>query len=204
MPITRLPVRLCLAASAIVLFGVAVPAHAHAGHEQNSFITGFQHPLFGLDHLLAMITVGLLSARMKADRMWTLPLAFVGMMACGGLIGLAWAHDGFILFEWGISLSVLVFGLVAAIGKQLSVTTGSLIIAAFAICHGHAHVAEMADASALGYFPGMLACTAGLHITGLAIGLAMKQSIGEWSIRIGGAMVAVGFAGVLTLHWIGG
>ncbi len=194
---------LCLAAATLTLLGITSPAHAHAGHDHSSFITGFQHPIYGLDHLLAMVTVGLLSARMAAKRMWTLPLAFVGMMACGGLLGLAWAHDGLTIFEWGIGLSVLVFGMVAAIGKEVSVLTGSLIVAAFAICHGHAHVAEMGDASAWGYFPGMLISTAGLHVAGLAVGLALKQAVGEWSIRVGGALVAASFALVLTLQWVG-
>lgn len=193
----------CLAAAGASLLVFASPAHAHAGHEHSSFLAGFQHPLYGLDHLLAMVTVGLLSARMNTDRMWTLPLAFVAMMACGGLLGLAWKHDGFTIFEWGISLSVLVFGLVAAISKTVTVLWGNLIVAAFAICHGHAHVAEMGDASAWGYFPGMLTCTAGLHITGLAVGLGLKQAVGEWSIRLGGALVAAGFALVLTLQWMG-
>lgn len=191
------------AVAALTLLSITSPVHAHAGHEHSSFITGFQHPLNGLDHLLAMITVGLLSARMAAKRMWTLPLAFVGMMACGGLLGLAWRHDGFTVFEWGISLSVLVFGLVAAIGKELSVLTGSLIVAAFAICHGHAHVAEMGTASALGYFPGMLICTAGLHVAGLAVGIVLKEAVGDWSIRVGGALVAASFALVLTMQWVG-
>ncbi len=194
--------RICLATSAVLVLFVS-PAAAHTGHEHSSFLTGFQHPLFGLDHLLAMITVGLLSARMATERMWTLPLAFVGMMACGGLLGLAWAHDGVTFFEWGISLSVLVFGLIAAMNKQVSVTTGNLIVAAFAICHGHAHVAEMGDASAWGYFPGMLICTAFLHLTGLVVGLVLKEKLGEWSIRAGGALVAAGFALSLTLHWLG-
>lgn len=193
----------CLAAAGATLFVFASPAHAHAGHEYGSFMAGFQHPLYGLDHLLAMVTVGLLSARMNTNRMWTLPLAFVAMMACGGLLGLAWTHDGFTVFEWGISLSVLVFGLVAAISKEVTVLRGNVIVAAFAICHGHAHVAEMGDASAWGYFPGMLTCTAGLHITGLAVGLGLKQAVGEWSIRLGGALIAAGFALVLTLQWMG-
>jgi len=165
-------------------------------------MSGVQHPLLGLDHLLAMITVGLLSARMTTKHMWSLPAAFVGMMACGGLIGLAWAHDGFALFEWGISLSVLVFGLIAAMSKQVSILTGTIIVAVFAVCHGHAHVAEMGDASAWGYFPGMLASTAGLHLFGLAIGLALKEAVGEWPIRLGGAFVAAGFTLALTLQWM--
>lgn len=194
---------LALILPAVVLALTADTAQAHAGHEHGSFIAGFQHPLYGLDHLLAMVTVGLLSARMAAKRMWTLPLAFVGMMACGGLLGMAWPHEGLVVFEWGIMLSVLVFGLIAAIGKQVSVLTGSLIVAAFAICHGYAHVAEMGDLSAYGYFPGMLLCTAGLHMTGLAVGILMKESLGEWTIRAGGALVAAGFTLVIMVQWMG-
>ncbi len=191
------------AVAVLVLLIAASPAHAHAGHEHSSFSSGFQHPLYGLDHLLAMITVGLLSARMAVKRMWTLPLAFVVMMACGGLLGLAWKHDGFTVFEWGISLSVLVFGLVAAICKEVSVLWGNLIVASFAICHGHAHVAEMGSASAWGYFPGMLIATAGLHLIGLVVGIVLKKYVGEWSIRLGGALVAVSFATIMALQWIG-
>ena len=67
---------------------------AHAGHDQSSFEIGFLHPIHGLDHLLAMVAVGLLSARMDVKKMWTLPAAFVGMMAAGGLLGTVWATGG--------------------------------------------------------------------------------------------------------------
>lgn len=194
---------LAVALPAAVVLLTTSTAHAHPGHDHSSFLAGFEHPLYGLDHLLAMVTVGLLSARMAAKRMWTLPLAFVGMMACGGLLGLAWSHDGFMVFEWGIMLSVLVFGLVTALVKEVTVLTGTLIVAVFAICHGHAHVAEMGDMSALGYFPGMLLCTAGLHVIGLAVGIVLKETIGEWTIRAGGALVAMGFAVVLMVQWMG-
>ncbi|GAB4109029.1 MAG: HupE/UreJ family protein [Phycisphaeraceae bacterium] len=203
MPRQALRRFLTLLLPAGVLAITAGSAHAHAGHEYGSFMAGFEHPLHGLDHLLAMVTVGLLSARMAARRMWTLPMAFVGMMACGGLLALAWSHEGLIVFEWGIMLSVLIFGLIAAIGKKISLLTGSLIVAVFAICHGHAHVAEMGEMSALGYFPGMLLCTAGLHMLGLVVGIILKEAIGEWTIRAGGALIATGFALMLMFQWMG-
>jgi len=181
----------------LTLLAFATPVLAHAGHDQNSFEIGFLHPIFGLDHLLAMVTVGFLSARMEAKRMWTLPLAFVAMMAAGGLLGLVWASEGWVAFEWGISLSVLVFGLVAAIARRVPVLAGNIIVAAFAICHGHAHVAEMGDASAVGYFPGMLVGTGLLHVAGLVVGLGLKRGMGEWSVRVAGAVVAVLFAFIM-------
>ena len=135
--------------------------------------------------------------------MWTLPLAFVAMMAAGGLLGLVFASEGLTAFEWGISLSVLFFGVVAALAPTVPVIGGNLIVAAFAICHGHAHVAEMGDASAWGYFPGMLVCTALLHLAGLIVGVVMKRGLGEWSIRFAGAGVAVAFAVILAVDMFG-
>ncbi|MFW6032416.1 MAG: HupE/UreJ family protein [Phycisphaeraceae bacterium] len=184
--------------ASLVALALTQPVFAHAGHEHSSFSTGFAHPLGGLDHLLAMVTVGLLSARMEPKRMWTLPLAFVAMMAAGGVLGVFWASEGVLALEWGISLSVLVFGLVAAAAPSVPVVGGNLLVAAFAVCHGHAHAAEMGDASAWGYFPGMLLSTASLHLVGLAVGVAMQRQIGEWSIRAAGAAVAVGFAALLV------
>jgi urease accessory protein len=171
---------------------------AHAGHEINSFEVGFLHPLHGLDHLLAMVTVGLLSARMRPRHMWSLPAMFVLFMFAGGMLGLVWHPDGLTAFEWGISGSVMIFGLVAALAPKLNVYLGNAIVAAFAICHGHAHVAEMGQATASGYFTGMLIATALLHLAGLGVGVGLKRIIGEWTIRLAGAAVALAFILILT------
>lgn len=178
----------------LVALAYAGPALAHAGHDDNSFVTGFLHPIHGLDHLLAMVAVGFLSARMEPKRMWTLPAAFVAMMAAGGLLGTVWGSDGVAAFEWGIMLSVLIFGLIAAAAPKVPVLAGNLIVALFAVCHGHAHVAEMGDASAAGYFPGMLIATGLLHLAGLAVGVGLKQGVGEWAVRASGGLVAGVFA----------
>jgi len=175
----------------------AGPALAHADHAKNSFYTGFMHPIHGLDHLLAMVAVGLLSARMDTKQMWTLPAAFVVMMGAGGLLGTVWGGDGVAAFEWGIMLSVLIFGLAVAIAPKIPVLAGNAIVAVFAICHGHAHVAEMGDASAWEYFPGMLAATGLLHIAGLFVGIALNRGIGEWAIRASGGAIAAFFAIVM-------
>ncbi len=183
---------------AAALLAVPSSALAHAdGGGGSSFSTGFTHPLHGLDHLLAMVTVGLLSARMDAKRMWTLPCAFVGMMAAGGLLGLVWASEGLTAIEWGISLSVLVFGLFVALAPKVNVILGNVVVAVFAICHGHAHVAEMGNASVLTYFAGMLLATGCLHVAGLVIGLLLKKQIGDWVLRLAGGAVAAGFLPVM-------
>lgn len=170
---------------------------AHAGHDQGSFGVGFFHPLHGIDHLLAMIAVGLLSARMDVKKMWALPAAFVGMMAAGGLLGLAWAAEGSAVFEWGISASVLMFGLTVACVPKLKPTIGLAIVAVFAVCHGHAHIAEMGDASAAAYFAGMLIATALLHLAGLLSGVALRRGYGDWALRTAGGAIAAGYGLVL-------
>ena len=184
-------------ATALFALACVSPAFAHSGHDHNSFVTGFLHPIYGLDHMLAMVVIGLLSARMEPKKMWTLPASFVGLMAAGGLLGTVWGSDGVRAMEWGIMLSVIVFGLAAAIAPKIPVLAGNLIVAAFAICHGHAHVAEMGDASAYGYFPGMLVGTGLLHLAGLAVGLGMKRGVGEWAVRASGGAVALVFTGLM-------
>lgn len=186
----------CLTAAGLTV-AYAANAHAHTGHSENSFITGFLHPIHGLDHLLAMIAVGFLSARMDTKKMWTLPAAFVGMMAAGGLLGTVWGGGGVAAFEWGIMLSVLIFGIFAAAAPKVPVIAGNAIVALFAICHGHAHVAEMGDASAYGYFPGMLVATGLLHLAGLLVGVGLKQGVGEWAVRASGGVLAAVFAVIM-------
>ena len=171
---------------------------AHAGDGAGSFGVGFMHPLHGLDHLLAMVTVGLLSARMTPKHMWTLPAMFVAFMFLGGMLGLVWGSDGVTALEWGISASVMIFGLLAALLPKVNVYLGNAIVAVFAICHGHAHVAEMGDATVAGYFSGMLLATALLHLAGLGVGLGLKKGVGEWTIRLAGGAVAAGFLVTLT------
>lgn len=183
----------------LIALAYAGPALAHADHDENSFYTGFMHPIHGLDHLLAMIAVGLLSARMEAKRMWTLPVAFVVMMGLGGLLGTVWGSDGVAAFEWGIMLSVLIFGVAVAAAPKIPVIAGNAIVAVFAICHGHAHVAEMGSASAWGYFPGMLIATGLLHLAGLFVGIGLNRGIGDWAIRASGAGIAAFFAIVMII-----
>jgi len=189
---------MALSLAVLAVFAASESAFAHPGHAHNSVATGFAHPIFGLDHLLAMVTVGLLASRMKGRQMWTLPTAFVALMAMGGLLGMIGGATH--AFECGVSLSVIAFGLLVATSKNVSPVAAGLIVATFALCHGHAHVAEMGDSSAWGYFPAMLIATAVLHLVGLGLGVALKRGLGDWSVRLAGAGVAAAFAATLVIN----
>lgn len=155
----------------LALLAVASPALAHTGHGDTSgFVHGFVHPIFGADHLLAMLAVGLWSGFALPNRFWAGAAAFLTAMAAGA--GLSWAGVHIPMVETFITLSVLVFGLLTVVAKpgQSSLVSGvSLaVIAGFAACHGHAHATE-AQGNALGYLAGFLIATTLLHVAGIAL-----------------------------------
>jgi urease accessory protein len=186
--------RLALPAALITL--TAAAASAHPGHGEGTgslFGAGLAHPWAGLDHLLAMVAVGLLAVRAagrgERSALWTLPAAFMGAMAVGGLGALA----GLPLpgVEWGIAASVLVFGLLIAVAATPRTWVSAAIVAAFGLLHGHAHVAEMPAGGAGAYMTGFLAATAVLHTAGILAGLAIGQLWNQRLVRVaGGALVA--------------
>jgi urease accessory protein len=152
------------------LLAISSSALAHPGHGADGFVHGFAHPFAGLDHLLAMLAVGLWAARFHGVPRWILPLAFVSFMALGGGLSLP-------MVEPMIAVSVLVLGLGAAIGSRLPVATGAAVTALFALYHGQAHFAEIpAGASAAGFALGMLSATALLHGAGLALALQLARA----------------------------
>ena len=173
--------RSVLAAAALAsLSGAAL---AHPGHAPASFATGFAHPLGGLDHLLAMLAVGLYAARQAGTARLLLPAGFVlAMLAGAGLGALGLALPA---VEAGIAASVLVLGLLVAFAARLP------LVAAFALFHGHAHHAEMGDATLLGYSLGFALATAALHAAGLALARAFPDSRGgHLALRLGGGGIA--------------
>lgn len=185
----------------ITLAAASSTALAHGGHSgAGGFVSGFEHPLFGPDHLLAMVAVGLLAARARGRALWLFPLCFVGLMAAGGLIALAGIGQGTAAIEWAIALSVLVFGLMIAVLPKVSLSLGAAVVGLFAVFHGHAHIAEMSG-SVGGYMPGMLLATALLHAAGVGVGLGLGRLANGWALRLSGGAVAAGFvllvAGVL-------
>lgn len=166
---------------------------AHPGHgDAGGFGHGFFHPFSGIDHLCAMIAVGLWAAWRGGRALWAAPLTFVGMMAVGGLLGMAGVAVPFV--EGGIVASVLVLGVLIAAAVRLPMAAGLGLVGFFALFHGHAHGAEMPEsASGLLYGAGFLLATAALHFGGLAAGLALGRFEKKSLIRYaGGAIAAVG------------
>ena len=152
-------------------------AFAHAGPDHAAGLAaGLAHPLGGLDHALAMLAVGLLAAHLVGRALWALPLAFLGAMALGGVIGAAGITLPYV--ELGIALSVVALGLALALARLP--LGGALIVAAtFGVLHGHAHGTELPGAgSAAAYGLGFLVATALLHLAGVTAGLAFARSAG--------------------------
>ncbi len=167
--------------SGLFLFAVAAPAWAHPGHDAYgaSFTSGLLHPFGGLDHLLAMLAVGLWAAQQGQRALYAVPGAFVAAMAAGFGLGLA---GGTLPFsETGIALSVLALGLAVALAFRPPLALAMLATAGFALFHGYAHALEMSG-GAVGYGAGMLLGTALLH--GLGLGLALLAARQAASLKL--------------------
>jgi urease accessory protein len=185
---------------ALVAVLVALPgaAFAHGGGALgHGFVHGFAHPFGGLDHVLAMVAVGLFAAHLGGRALWLVPLSFLTMMALGGALGLA----GFPLpyGEIAIALSVIVLGLAVALRIGAPTLAAMALVGFFAIFHGFAHGSEMSAAgSPYAYALGFIAATALLHALGIAFGLLIGR-IGEAPARrlvraVGGALTLAGVA----------
>jgi urease accessory protein len=174
-----------------VLFLAPTLAHAHTGvGDTHDFTHGFSHPLFGLDHLLAMVAVGLWAAQIGGRALWAVPLTFVSIMAVGGALGITGVPVPFV--EQGIATSVLLLGLFIALSVRMPLAFSIPIVGLFAICHGHAHGAEMpVDASGLAYAAGFMITTAMLHCCGIGLGIAIQRATTASVLRAAGAAIAV-------------
>jgi urease accessory protein len=176
-----------IALATALILGSFAPAMAHTpGATEAGFAAGFAHPLFGLDHLLAMIAVGLWASQLGGRALWLVPTSFVGVMAAGAALGTIAALPA---VELGIIGSLVVLGALVAFAARLPLAAVAAIVGAFALFHGHAHGAEMpATASAL-YAFGFVAATALLHGIGVVAGL-YSRSTAAWLVRASGAAVA--------------
>ncbi len=192
-------IRTAAAAAALTLLPQLAFAHTGAG-AVHGFSHGFAHPLGGLDHLLAMVTVGIFAWQLGGRAVWAVPATFVGLMAVGGALGVSGIDVPFV--ELGIALSVIVLGGVVAFGLKAPLAAAMAMVGFFAIFHGHAHGAEMpADASGLAYGLGFMVATAGLHLAGIGLGMAIGrfgELHGEKFVRGAGAAVAVAGVGILA------
>jgi urease accessory protein len=185
---------ICLTA---LLLLAASPALAHPGHEAS----GFLHPLTGVDHLLAMVGVGmwaaLLAARKPAMAV-LLPAAFLAMMAIGAAAGFAGIKLP--LVEAAILASVFVIGGLLMGAVRLSAAWATAIVGLFAAFHGYAHALEAPDAAAGSYILGFLAATALLQGVGLALGWVVHRAVGDVGVRALGGVVFAAGAVVLITH----
>ncbi len=192
-------------ASVIVAAALAVPAAAQAhtfGAHDAGFVHGFSHPLGGLDHLLAMVAVGLWAAQRGGRALWALPAAFVGAMIGGGLLGMAGIE--FPAVELGIALSVVALGGLIALQSRLPLLASVGMVALFALFHGHAHGVEMPEAAApLLYGAGFALATALLHGAGVGAALSLRGlaqgRVGAALLRGVGALIGLGGVALVAL-----
>jgi len=179
-----------LIALLIVTQFVGGPVLAHTGHaETGGLVSGFLHPLFGLDHVVAMIDVGLWGAILGRPALYLLPLVFPVVMAFGGAMGIA--DIPLPAVEKGIALSGLVIGLLVALAAPAPMWVATVIVGGFAIFHGHAHGTELpAATNPFAYAVGFVTATGLLHLVGIAIGHVWDKPWGKWAVRSAGVFVA--------------
>jgi urease accessory protein len=174
----------------LLAFAHGAWAHEEAG-KAAGFLAGLHHPISGLDHVLAMVAVGLWGAVLGPPAIWVLPVAFPLVMAFGGLMGLL----GFPLpgVEIGIALSAIVLGAMVLSSVRPPLWFAALVVAFFVIFHGHAHGRELpAGTSALLYSLGFVIATGLLHAFGILLGVAHRWPIGRRFVQTGGVVVALG------------
>lgn len=167
-------------------------AHAHilAG-DAGGFLSGFEHPIAGLDHVLAMVSVGIWGAQLGTPALWLLPVMFPLVMALGGFLALI----GIPLpgVEVGIAVSALALGAAILLRWRPSLTAALLVVSAFAVFHGHAHGTELPPGeSGLLYSIGFVIATGCLHLLGITAGLAHRWGWGQRALQGAGAAVALG------------
>jgi urease accessory protein len=179
----------------VLLTIVGMPAEAHLLDASGAgWVQGFEHPFSGLDHILAMVAVGVWAAQTGRPSLWVLPVVFPLAMAVGGMMGVAGLPVPGI--EAGIAASVLILGLLIAFQAKPPLALSVILVALFAVFHGHAHGTELPQAaSPILYGLGFVVATAILHLIGLSIGYVMRLPKGMLAIRIGGGAIAA--AGVM-------
>jgi urease accessory protein len=171
---------------------LATPAFAHTGvgAHGHGFAAGFLHPLMGLDHMLAMLGVGVWAAQLGKRATWLVPAAFVAVMIAGA--GLALSGIAMPMVEFGIAGSVLVIGGLIALGTRLPVGVAVSLVGLFALFHGHAHGTELPGfAHPAAYGAGFVIATALLHVAGVGVAVAVRKHAAKLSFRVAGAAMAL-------------
>ena len=183
------PATVAMLAAACLLLPLLAQAHIEQG-QATGFLTGLEHPWSGLDHILAMIAVGLWGAQLGSPAIWVLPIAFPMMMSFGAMLGLL----GIPLpgVEAGIAVSAIGLGLMIMLDVRARLWIAAALVGFFAIFHGHAHGTELpAGQSGLLYSMGFVIGTGCLHGIGILVGTVNRHPAGRVFLRIGGAFIAV-------------
>lgn len=174
-----------------ISIAATLPAFAHLDPaEHGSFAAGFSHPLFGLDHILAMVAVGLWAAMQGGRALWLVPAAFVGTMALGFAAAIAGMPLPFV--EPVILASVIFIGIAIALALPVPTSAVAAMVGFFAFFHGHAHGGELGGAGAWEFAIGFVVATAALHAAGIGAGLVLARLSGKVLTRIAGAATALG------------
>lgn len=181
--------------SVFIVAATASAAFAHLGHvgHDGGIADGLLHPLFGIDHLLAMLTVGLLSAQIGGRAIWAVPGSFLAWMVLGGVAGMAgWQLPA---VEYGIAGSIILLGLAVLLNRTVDLALAIVCAGLFGLFHGHAHGTEMPALAHPAVFAiGFVAATLALHVVGvLAGGYAIRSARGAAGLRLaGGGIAALG------------
>lgn len=188
-------------ALATILALVPTAAFAHTGHGDTAgFFHGFIHPIGGLDHVLAMVAVGIFAVVLGGRALWLVPASFVAMMIVGFGLGVSGVALPYV--ELGIALSSIVIGFAAALGRPMPVAAAMTLAGVFAIFHGHAHGAEMpAGALGLEYALGFVLATVALHLAGIGAAIGVSRVVGRYgrtAAQVAGGLFAVGGLGILA------
>ena len=181
---------------AVILFATNAFAHTEGAIDDGGLFIGFLHPVKGLDHILAMLAVGMWGAQLGGRALWGLPVAFPLVMAMGGVLGIV--EVPLPQIELGIAVSVIVLGTLIAFRARLPLWAAGVIVAFFAVFHGYAHGAELPGAAnAIPYSLGFVVATGLIHLAGIGIGMVKEIVRGETVLRVLGGMVAAAGAFIL-------
>jgi urease accessory protein len=173
-----------------LLLCVATPAFAHTGEGTGGFLAGLAHPVFGPDHVVAMVAVGLWGAFLGRPAIWLLPVVFPLVMAFGGVLGILGVP--MVAVETSIASSAIVLGLMVALAARPPLWIAAVLVGAFAIFHGYAHGKELPDGvNAVAYSAGFVIATGLLHLCGIAFGLLTRWPAGQLAVRGAGGVIAL-------------
>lgn len=188
-----------LALAALLAAIPLAPALAHTGSGvQLGLLSGFEHPLTGPDHLVAMVAVGLWGAQLGNPAIWVLPITFPLVMAVGGLIGVMGVDLPFA--ELMIAISGVALGLAVAFSWRPPLWVAAVIVGVFAVFHGYAHGRELPDAAdAVAFAVGFVVATGMLHLTGILIGVLVRWEWGVMAVRACGVLI-----GLVGLYFLAG